>query len=125
MDFYVKSWGYEIWFANSEKYCGKMLFVEHGCWSSKGKYHYHKEKDETFFVIDGELMLDYYDGDEGKRIFLKQYESFTVPPGMKHRFTSESKTGCKFIEASTIHKEEDSIRCALNQEGKWVEFIYG
>jgi len=125
MDFYEKTWGYEKWFANNEHYCGKLLFVEYGSWSSKGKYHYHNIKDETFFIIDGELTLDYYEGDEGKRTTLKQYEYFRVPPGMKHRFTAATKEGCKFIEASTTHREEDSIRCALNTEGNWVEFIYG
>lgn len=123
-----KSWGFEHWFVNNEKYCGKLLYVRKDEWSSKGKYHYHKIKDETFFVIDGVLLLDFTDEDDRPlhSIELDQYESFNVPPGMKHRFTSMSPEGCKFIEASTTHDEEDSYRCMFNHETqKWVEVVYG
>jgi len=125
MKIHEKTWGFEHWFVNNEKYCGKLLYVRQNEWSSKGKYHYHKEKDETFFVIDGDLLLHYYKDDLHHSIILKRYESFNVPPEMKHRFTAVSLDGCKFIEASTTHKEEDSYRCALNPKGKWVEFVYG
>ena len=63
-----KTWGHELWIENNEKYCGKLLHCEKGKWSSKGKFHYHKEKDETFYVIKGILLIDI----EGEEIFLKQ-----------------------------------------------------
>lgn len=56
--FVSKSWGYEDWIANSEKYCGKVLFLK------KDKHlslHYHNIKDETFYVQSGEVCLTYYD----------------------------------------------------------------
>jgi len=53
-----KSWGYELWFINNSLYCGKMLLINKDSWSSEGRYHYHKIKDETFFVIEGILILD-------------------------------------------------------------------
>ena len=40
-----KTWGFELWFANTAEYCGKLLVVEHGKWSSEGKFHYHEIKD--------------------------------------------------------------------------------
>ncbi len=117
-----KSWGWEHWFVNNKLYCGKLLFVRKGDWSSNGKYHYHKVKDETFFVIEGALILDYYENDEFKSIALRRYEKFHVPPGMKHRFTSFTDEGCKFIEASTTHREDDSYRCEWDEEEKeWIE----
>jgi len=122
MEMKHKTWGYELWFANNDKYCGKLLFVREGEWSSNGRYHYHKIKDETFFVIDGSLRLDYYDKNGShcsRRLDVEDY--FRVPPMMKHRFTAISFGGCKFIEASTTHREEDSYRCEMNEEGKWVE----
>lgn len=115
-----KTWGYEHWFANTARYCGKLLFVQHGFWSSKGAYHYHKLKDETFFVIDGRLVLEYVTNDgEFKRKILEQYESFRVDPLMKHRFTGADPGGCKFIEASTTHRDSDSYRVNWI-DGKWV-----
>jgi len=117
-----KTWGWEHWFANDEKYCGKLLFVRKDEWSSKGKYHYHKIKDETFFVIEGGLVLDYYEDGEFKRITLGRYEKFNIPPGMEHRFTAYTGEGCKFIEASTTHFEEDSYRVVWHAPTKsWVE----
>jgi len=117
-----KTWGYEHWFANTDKYCGKLLFVIQDMWSSKGAYHYHKIKDETFFVIDGTLRLDYVTGDgEFKTEILNQDDSFRVPPGMKHRFKALTARGCKFIEASTTHSDSDSYRVTWDKESKtWV-----
>ncbi len=126
MNIHEKTWGFEYWFVNDEKYCGKLLYVRKDEWSSKGKYHYHKVKDETFFVIDGVLLLDFYQDGFRHSIELLRYESFNVPSGMKHRFTAESPDGCKFIEASTTHDEEDTYRCVFMPETrKWVEVVYG
>ena len=126
MNIHEKTWGFEYWFVNDEKYCGKLLYVRKGEWSSKGKYHYHKIKDETFFVIDGVLLLDFYQGDFCSSIELGRYESFNVPPGMKHRFTAATPDGCKFIEVSTTHSEEDSYRCMYREKDRtWVEVVHG
>lgn len=141
--FVKKSWGWEYWFCNVKEvevmghketfvyspvekrinYCGKLLFVEHDKWSSNGKHHYHKEKDETFMVLEGNLIIDYVDSMGNPRsIYLNPLDSFRIKPGTKHRFTSVSKTGCKFIEVSTFHSDSDSYRCQYNTEtGEWDE----
>jgi mannose-6-phosphate isomerase-like protein (cupin superfamily) len=117
-----KSWGWEYWFANNEKYCGKLLFVRQDEWSSKGKFHYHKIKDETFFIVEGGLILYYVEDDEFKTIILGMNENFHIPPGMKHRFTAATSVGCRFAEASTTHRDDDSYRVSWNEEKKeWVE----
>ena len=122
MEKVIKTWGWEHWFANTARYCGKVLFIEEGKWSSKGAYHYHKLKDETFCVIEGSLRLDYVDGDgKFKTVILNKYDSFEVETQMKHRFTSISTEGCTFVEASTTHREEDSYRVTWNEdEERWV-----
>jgi len=117
-----KTWGGELWFANNGKYCGKLLWIEQGKWSSEGKYHYHKIKDETFFCIEGDLILQYVEDDIHRHIILRPNESFRILPGIKHRFSTKSFLGCKFIEASTTHSELDSYRCEWNFiDKKWVE----
>jgi len=119
-----KSWGVEIWFDNFPLYCGKSLTVHHNKWSSKGNFHYHKIKTETFFVIEGVLTLDIGDNNTGEytRISLNQNRSYRVMPGVKHRFTSLAGTACRFIEVSTTHRESDSFRCKWNKKKKeWKE----
>ena len=119
----TKSWGYELWFANTANYCGKLLVVSHDKWSSKGNFHYHKIKDETFFVVEGALTLDIAreKGPVWERITLYTNDSCRVGPGVKHRFTSALPIPCKFIEASTHHEDSDSYRCFYDEkEGDWI-----
>lgn len=118
-----KTWGWELEIVNTPEYCGKELFVRKDCWSSEGKYHYHKIKDETFYIIDGTLTL-HYETEEGVLLGkkLRVGQSFRIKPGMKHRFTTKDFKGCKFIEFSTTHKDSDSYRVERNSyEGTWVE----
>lgn len=125
--FVKKSWGWEYWFSNVNEtqtnYCGKLLYVEHGKWSSNFKYHYHLAKDETFMVLEGELQLDYITDDgRNKTVYLHPLQTFRVTPGMKHRFTSSIRTGCKFVEVSTFHSDSDSYRCEYDTTtGEWKE----
>ena len=123
-EFVKKTWGHEIWFANvnEEKvsYCGKKIFVVHGEWSSEGAYHYHKIKDETFYVIDGYLHLDYVSAGDHTFKILGPGELFRIKPYIKHRFTSETEYGCIFMEVSSFHSDNDSYRCVWDG-GKWVD----
>jgi len=103
--FVMKPWGMEIWFINTNFYCWKMITCVHHRWSSGGKYHYHKLKDETFFVVRGVLEIDI------NEIPCKVYPQKTirVKPYSRHRFRSEGNS-CVFYEISTHHSEDDSIR---------------
>lgn len=116
-----KSWGYEIWLENNEKYCGKKLFVRRGNWSSHGNYHYHKVKEETFYVLEGMLALDIA-SEDGKveHILLPPFATYHIKPGTKHRFGG-FHSDCTFIEFSTTHRDEDSYRCVFSPMAKkWV-----
>ena len=42
-----KGWGYEKWIVNTDEYCGKLLHFIKG---KKCSWHYHKLKDETFYL---------------------------------------------------------------------------
>ena len=120
--FISKTWGSELWFANNENYCGKLLIINHEQWSSEGRFHYHEIKDETFFVIQGILLLEIAN-DEGEyqRTTLYENDSYRVMPGVKHRFSAGSEVPCKFIEASTHHEDSDSYRCFYDEkEGDWI-----
>lgn len=97
-----KVWGNEEWLANTEKYCGKILTLNPGFICS---YHYHKNKDETFYVLKGKVYLEL----DSQKIILNKGESIRIMPGQKHRFASLEKVS-KMIEISTHHEESDSYR---------------
>jgi hypothetical protein len=119
-----KKWGHEHWIENNSLYCLKMISCQNEIWSSSGKFHYHRVKDETFYVIEGILELDHVK-DDGTIVsgFLREGDSVRIFPGIKHRFRSATPR-CRFIEASTQHFEEDSIRTELIVKDKvqtWVD----
>src|SRR5262245_24647147 len=59
--FVSKVWGFEDWLANSSLYCGKLLFLKK---NKRLSLHYHKLKDETFYIQSGEVEVAYYDEPE-------------------------------------------------------------
>lgn len=95
-----KLWGSEEWIVN-KIYCGKILNLNRGF---RGSLHFHKKKDETFYILEGKVLLEL---DEGKRI-LKAGESQEILPGQKHRFTPLENS--KIIEFSTHHEDSDTYR---------------
>jgi mannose-6-phosphate isomerase-like protein (cupin superfamily) len=111
-----KLWGYEIWIENNDKYCGKHLHIVPG---KKCSVHYHKNKKETFYVINGELLIEYSDHTDLyswqnmlgiKTILLEKGDSFTIEPNTPHRFYTTASYPCDFIEISTHHDDNDSYR---------------
>jgi len=118
-----KTWGKEIWFENNELYCGKLLCIYSEGWSSGGNFHYHKIKDETFYIICGSLRLDVEIDGTIRSLILETGSSFRVKSGVKHRFKSASPSNaCEFIEVSTTHRDDDSYRCYWDHnEQKWVD----
>lgn len=111
-----KKWGYELWIENNSQYCGKHLHVMP---NKQCSVHYHKNKKETFYVIDGELIIEYsscLDRSNWENMIniniklLSKGESFTIEPFTAHRFYSGSKSSCDFIEISTHHNDNDSFR---------------
>jgi mannose-6-phosphate isomerase len=49
-----KPWGYEIWWAHTEHYVGKILHVNSG---HRLSLQYHHEKDESCYLLTGRLVL--------------------------------------------------------------------
>ena len=54
-------------------------------------WHDHKETDEVFIVIEGELRIDFRDGN----VTLKAGELFVVPKGVEHKPFAEKE--CKML----------------------------
>lgn len=106
--FVSKGWGYEKWIVNCPMYCGKILFLAKG---KKCSWHYHRQKDEVFYVQSGaiEVIYSYENSSEAAdKIILIEGDKFHVPSGMRHQMFALKDT--ELFEFSTEHFDEDSIR---------------
>jgi mannose-6-phosphate isomerase-like protein (cupin superfamily) len=91
-----KPWGREVIFAETERYAGKILHLEAG---HRLSLQYHERKDETIYVLDGEvLLLVEIDGDLQEKA-LRPGEAFRIRPGVKHRMLAERP--CVILEVSS------------------------
>jgi mannose-6-phosphate isomerase-like protein (cupin superfamily) len=50
-----KPWGYEIWFAVTERYAGKIIHIGAG---HELSLQYHRRKDESIYVLSGAMELE-------------------------------------------------------------------
>lgn len=120
-----KKWGHEEILVNNETYCSKFLYINYGYQVS---YHYHKIKDETFYVLEGLLDLLIYNDTNNQVLTypLRSGESFRVKPGMIHSFISKTPYA-KFLEVSTHDAPEDSYRltesCKIMSDGGKIKII--
>lgn len=93
-----KPWGYEIIWAHTDRYVGKILHVNAGHSLS---VQYHEVKDETVYLLSGELK--YWvrlPGDpELRDQHLTPGDAFRITPGTVHYM--EAVTDCDILEAST------------------------
>jgi mannose-6-phosphate isomerase-like protein (cupin superfamily) len=79
-----KPWGYELRWAVTDRYLGKLIHVDAGHSLS---LQYHVQKDETLFVLSGDLDLVLEDDSGTVRTHrLTAGMSARVRPGRRHRF---------------------------------------
>jgi quercetin dioxygenase-like cupin family protein len=106
--FVPKGWGFEKWIVNSEEYCGKLLYFVKG---KKCSWHFHKLKDEVFYLQSGKILLKYYDEDDialAHELILNKGDKFHVYRGLRHQMIALEDT--ELFEFSTQHFDEDSYR---------------
>ena len=96
-----KPWGYEIIWAKTDRYLGKILHIEPGHVLS---LQYHNRKDETIYVLEGEIILRLKQGETLIERPLRQGESFHIQPKMIHQFEAVVKTD--LLEASTAEIDD-------------------
>jgi len=91
-----KPWGHELIWAKTERYVGKILHIEPGHVLS---LQYHNKKDETIFVLRGEIILRFQQGDTIIERPLREGESFHIKPKLIHQF--EATVATDLLEASS------------------------
>ena len=99
-----KPWGYELIFARTDRYVGKILHINKG---ESLSLQYHEIKEETLFVVTGELKLTVeFDGDR-RVIPLRKGEAFHVPPRLIHRMEAVIDTDVAEVSTPEL---DDVIR---------------
>jgi mannose-6-phosphate isomerase len=88
-----KPWGYEILWALSESYSGKILFVRAG---EQLSLQFHNVKDETIYLQSGRIELEI--GAPGDAV----HESEVVAPGASFRIKPGTVHRWRALEDSTI-----------------------
>jgi mannose-6-phosphate isomerase-like protein (cupin superfamily) len=103
-----KVWGREIWIANNDLYCGKILEIRKGRMCS---LHFHKLKTESFYLRAGRLKVrikESADSEVIEEFEMGAGQCMDVPPGLVHQM--EALEDAELLEFSTQHFESDSHR---------------
>ena len=111
-----KPWGYEIVWAETDRYVGKVLHITSG---HKLSRQYHERKDETFYVQSGEMQLEIGEVGAVRTITMKRGDSYHCAPKTIHRMVAT--TDVDVIEVSTPELD-DVVRLedAYGREGTKV-----
>ena len=102
-----KPWGYEVIWAKTDQYVGKILHINSG---QKLSLQYHEKKIETVYVKEGTLEVVLKVNDDLYTQVLLCGQSFHVPTGTVHRFCCPKD--CNFVEIVEVSTPEldDVIR---------------
>ncbi len=91
-----KPWGYELIWARTDRYVGKILHLNAGHALS---LQYHRVKDETMHVLSGELILRTRPGSTLEARTFRAGESVRIPATLVHQI--EAVVDSDVLEAST------------------------
>ncbi len=92
-----KPWGHELIWALTDRYVGKILFIEAG---KRLSLQFHEEKDESIFVLEGRMVLQLEDADGTLQdIEMEHGDYHHIPVGARHRFAAVEDT--KLLEVSS------------------------
>jgi mannose-6-phosphate isomerase len=92
-----KPWGYELIYAATDRYCGKVIFIKSG---EQLSLQFHRKKDETIYVQSGRVEFEI--GDPGKPTdteVIGAGRAFHLVAGTVHRIRALEDT--VILEVST------------------------
>jgi mannose-6-phosphate isomerase len=83
-------------FAQTDRYAGKILHLDAG---QSLSLQYHEHKDETLYVLSGQLRLEVGQNGALRELTLAPGEAFHIVPGMRHRMSADIPT--ELVEVSS------------------------
>jgi mannose-6-phosphate isomerase-like protein (cupin superfamily) len=98
-----KPWGYELLWARTADYAGKILHIRKG---HKLSLQYHRRKEETILLRSGRMLLVLED-DNGilREIEVAAGDAYHIPVARKHRMIALDED-CEVFEVSTSELED-------------------
>ncbi len=97
-----KPWGWELWWAHTDRYVGKQIHINKG---EALSLQYHNLKDEVIFVFQGRILFEMGDADGVlQKREMGAGESVHVVPPTVHRMTALEETD--IFEVSTPEVED-------------------
>jgi len=115
-----KPWGYELIWARTDRYVGKILHLRAG---EALSFQYHRVKEETIRVLSGRMRFETA-AENGARESreLGPGDGAHIPPGLRHRM--EAIEDCEVLEVSTpeiddvVRLEDRYGRCGTNSDDR-------
>jgi mannose-6-phosphate isomerase-like protein (cupin superfamily) len=94
-----KPWGYELIWAKTADYVGKLLHINRG---HKLSLQYHEKEEETIFVSSGRMTLIFETLPRTlEEILLSAGQAYHIPIRRRHRMIALED--CDVVEVSTSH----------------------
>ena len=107
-----KPWGFELLFAHTPEYAGKLVFVRKG---HRLSLQYHEKKDESIYIYEGKARLEIEGSDRHMvSTLLQPGQCIRIPPLTKHRLKAIEDT--TFFEVST--PELDDVKRLEDDYGR-------
>ena len=92
-----KPWGFELLFAHTPNYAGKLLFIRKG---HRFSLQYHQKKDETIYVYEGKSLVETESNDgQLTSAILQAGQHIRIRPHTRHRIQAIDDT--MLFEVST------------------------
>ena len=79
-------------------------------------WHDHKETDEVFIVLEGELSIEFRDG----AVRLSPGEMFVVPKGVEHKPRAENECHLLLVEPRGVVNTGDSGGDLTAESNVWI-----
>ena len=84
----------------------------------KGEFvwHTHDDTDETFIVLDGELIIEFRD----KTITLKKGEMIVIPKGVEHKPAAREECQIMIVEPKGVMNTGDADDQLTAENDVWI-----
>jgi mannose-6-phosphate isomerase len=95
-----KPWGYELHWANTDRYVGKLIHVNAGHALS---LQYHNVKDETIYLHSGKLLFEIEEGGKLQAREMLPGERVHIVPKTVHRMTAIEDSDIFEVSTPELH----------------------